>query len=42
MTKTSKIITFSTYHVNICTDMGYISMMTKQKISVLITLAVGA
>jgi hypothetical protein len=31
MTKTTKTIKFSTYHVNICTDMGYIFMMTKQK-----------
>ena len=28
-TKTTKTITFSTYHVNICTDMGYMFMMTK-------------
>jgi hypothetical protein len=27
MTKT----TFSTYHVNICTDMGYMFMMTKKQ-----------
>ena len=29
MTKTTKTITFSTYHANICTDMGYMFMMTK-------------
>ena len=32
MTKTTKTIKFSTYHVNICTDMphmGYMFMMTK-------------
>ena len=28
MTKTIK---FATYHVNICTDMGYMFMMTKTK-----------
>ena len=27
--KKKKNVKFSTYHVNICTDMGYISMMTK-------------
>ena len=31
MTKTTKTITFSTYHVNICTDMGYMFMMTKNQ-----------
>ena len=31
MTKTTKAIKFSTYQVNICTDMGYIFMMTKNK-----------
>jgi predicted fused transcriptional regulator/phosphomethylpyrimidine kinase len=34
MTKTTKNIKFSTYHVNICTDMGYMFMMTKKKQSV--------
>jgi hypothetical protein len=29
MIKTTKTITFSTYHVNICIDMGYMFMMTK-------------
>jgi len=29
MTKTIK---FATYHVNICTDMGYMFMMTKKTI----------
>jgi hypothetical protein len=29
MTKTTKTNKFSTYHVNICTDMGYMFMMTK-------------
>ena len=31
MTKTTKAIKFSTYHVNICTDMGYMFMMTKNQ-----------
>jgi hypothetical protein len=31
MTKTTKTITFSTYHANICTDMGYMFMMTKNQ-----------
>jgi hypothetical protein len=31
MTKITKTITFSTYHVNICTDMGYMFMMTKNQ-----------
>ena len=29
ITKTTKTIKFSTYHVNICSDMGYMFMMTK-------------
>ena len=31
MTKTTKTTKFSTYHVNICTDMGYMFMMTKKQ-----------
>ena len=31
MTKTTKAIKFSTYHVNICTDMEYMFMMTKNQ-----------
>ena len=34
MTKPAKTIKFSTYHVNICTDMGYMFMMAKKKQSV--------
>jgi DUF2075 family protein len=51
MTKTTKTIKFSAYHVNICTDIGCMFMMTKKQsvkqininknvFSVLITLAI--
>ena len=31
MTKTTKTIKFSAYHVNICTDIGCMFMMTKKQ-----------